>query len=120
MALILIVDDDDQFRIMLRQIFELAGHHVTEASNGKECISAYQEKHADLVVTDIFMPEKEGIETIIELRRIFPDVKIIAMSGGGCINKDDCLLMARCLGAKKILTKPFSREKLLKTVSEIL
>ena len=88
MALILIIDDDDQIRRVLRKTLERDGYDVADAPNGKEGIRLYRENPADLVITDIIMPEKEGIETIRELRRDFPEVKIIAISGGGRIGPD--------------------------------
>ena len=120
MASILIIEDDDQFRAMLLEMLKLAGYEVEEASNGKEGIKLYIENPKDLVVTDIIMPEQEGIETIIELRRSFPDVKIIAISGGGRITAKDHLQIAKDLGAIQTLPKPFGREKLLKAIREVL
>jgi len=95
MSRILIIDDDAQILKMLRQILEREKYHVTEASNGKEGLRLYRENPADLVITDIIMPEKEGIEIIIELKRDYPDVKIIAISGGGRINPEDYLDIAK-------------------------
>ena len=83
MARILIIDDEEKFRKMLRQMLERAGHEVVEAPDGKEGVKLYREKLTDLIITDIFMPEKEGIQTIKELKRDFPEAKIIAISGGG-------------------------------------
>lgn len=94
MPLILIIDDDDQIREMLRQMLERAGYEVTDAPNGKVAMKLYREQPADLIITDLIMPGKEGIETIIELRRDFPEVKIIAISGGGRIAPRDYLAMA--------------------------
>ena len=118
-ALILIIDDDDQLRGMLREMLEHAGYEVTDASNGKEGIRLYRENPADLVITDLIMPEKEGIETIMDLRQEFPEVKIIAMSGGGRVEPDSYLHMARGLGALCTLTKPLDRNALLRTVREL-
>src|SRR5687767_14027836 len=83
MASILLVEDDEQLRPMLKLVLERGGHQVQEAGNGKEALKIYLRHPTDLVVTDLVMPDKEGLETILELRRIYPDVKIIAMSGGG-------------------------------------
>jgi len=77
-------------------------------------------KPTDLIITDIVMPKKEGIETIVELRRDFPEVKIIAMSGGGNLGPDTYLQMAKGLGAMRTLTKPIKREDFLKAVWELL
>jgi PAS domain S-box-containing protein len=119
-GLILVIDDDDQFRGMLRETLEHAGYDVADAPNGKEGIRLYRENPADLVITDIIMPEKEGIETIRELKRDFPEVKIIAISGGGRIGPDSYLKMAKGLGAQRTLTKPLERDELLKTVRELI
>ena len=120
MALILIIDDDDQIRRVLRKTLERDGYDVADAPNGKEGIRLYRENPADLVITDIIMPEKEGIETIMDLRREFPEVKIIAMSGGGRIGPEDYLNMAKGLGAQRTLTKPLERDELLKMVMELI
>ena len=83
MARILIIDNDVQILNMLRQTLEREGYDVLKASNGKQGIRLHREEPVDLIITDIIMPEKEGIETILELKRDYPDVKIIAISGGG-------------------------------------
>lgn len=120
MPLILIIDDDNHVRGMLRQTLERAGYDVLDAPNGKEGMNLYRQDPADLVITDLIMPEKEGIETIIELRREFPDVKIIAMSGGGIIEPETYLRMAKGLGAVRTLTKPIERKDLLEAVREFI
>jgi CheY-like chemotaxis protein len=119
-GLILVIDDDDQLRGMLREMLEHAGYEVADAPNGKEGIRLYRENPADLVITDIIMPEKEGIETIMDLRREFPEVKIIAMSGGGTIEAEKYLRMAKGLGAVRTLTKPIERKELLEAVREVI
>ena len=120
MASILIIDDDAQFRAMLRQMLSRAGYEVLEASNGKEGMRIYRDKPADLVITDLIMPEKEGIETISDLRREFPDVKIVAISGGGKMGPEDYLRGAKLLGAQRILTKPVEKEEILEAVRELI
>jgi CheY-like chemotaxis protein len=120
MAQILIIDDEDEVRSMLRQMLEQAGHEVTEAVNGTEGIEIYEQDAPDLIVTDIIMPEKEGVETIISLRRADPDLPIIAISGGGRLDATDFLTMARKLGARHTLSKPFRRDQLLDAVRECL
>ena len=119
MASILIIDDDPQILVMLGQILEREGHEVVEASNGKEGLKLYRENPTDLVITDLIMPEKEGIETIMELRRHFPDVKIIAISGGGQIDAEQYLSMAQKLGVEKTFAKPVVRAELLKVLREL-
>ena len=120
MARILIIDDDVQILDMLRQTLELKGYEVVDATNGKEGIRLYRENPADLIITDIVMPEKEGIETIIELKRNFPDVKIIAISGGGRITPEGYLSMAKRLGANRTFEKPVERDELLAAVRELI
>lgn len=117
---IIVIEDDDQLRSMLRKMLERSGYDVVEACNGKEGIQFYRENPSDLIITDIIMPEKEGVETIRELKRDFPDVHIIAISGGGHIGPEDYLHMAKMLGAQRTLSKPVEREVLLKTVAELL
>ncbi len=119
-AHILVIDDDDRIRIMLRQMLEAVGYEVVNASNGKEGIRLYRKDPAYLIITDIIMPEKEGIEVIMELKKDFPDVKIIAISGGGQIDAEEHLHMAKMLGAKFTFTKPFERKELLDAVKEIV
>lgn len=120
MARILIIDDDVHILRMLRQTLERKGYEVIEASNGKEGIRLYREEPADLIITDLIMPEKEGIETIKELRRDFPQLKIIAISGGGRIGPEVYLSMAKKLGAMRTFIKPIAREELLEAVRELL
>ena len=121
MAHILVIDDDSTILDMLQQILEREGYNVVKALNGKEAIKIYREKPTDLIITDIIMPEKEGIETIRELIKGYPNIKIIAISGGGyLLGAEDYLHMAKLLGAQGTLTKPIEREKLLKTVRGLL
>ncbi len=120
MAKIMIIDDDDQFRKMLRQTLIKAGYEVMEASNGGEGIKNFSKEPTDLIITDIVMPDKEGIETIMEIRQISPTVKIIAVSGGGRIGSDSYLDLARKLGAEKTFSKPVDRKEVLETIKEIL
>ncbi len=120
MARILIIDDEGELRAMLRQMLEHAGHEVTEAVNGAEGIEFYERDKHDMIITDIIMPEKEGVETILALRRADPELPIIAISGGGRLDATDFLTMAKKLGARHTLTKPFRREQLLEAVGECL
>lgn len=120
MAHILIIDDDALIRKILRQALEREGHKIVDASNGREGIRLQRRERADLIITDMVMPEKEGIETIMELKKEFPDVKIIAISGGGLGDSENYLQMAKMLGAKFTFTKPVGIEKLLKAVKEII
>ncbi|MBU8871023.1 MAG: response regulator [Gemmatimonadales bacterium] len=120
MAKILIVDDDEQVRGMIKLILERDGYEVEEAGDGNEAIEVYCREEFDLVVTDIVMPGKEGIETIMELRGINPKAKIIAISGGGRINPEDYLKWARRFGVTHTFTKPVDRTSLLEAVGELL
>ena len=120
MARILIIDDDVQVLDMLKQTLECEEYEMVGSPNGKEGIRLHREDPVDLIITDIIMPEKEGIETIMELKRDFPDVKIIAISGGGIIGPEDYLHMAKILGAKRTFAKPVDRDELLKAVKELI
>lgn len=119
-ARILVIDDDDLIRSMLTQMLGAAGYDVITAANGDIGIKLFREQPADLIITDIIMPEKEGWETIMELRRDFPNVKIIAISGGGRQGPYSYLMLAKRFGAERIFTKPLKRDELLKAISELL
>ncbi|RMF90686.1 MAG: response regulator [Nitrospinota bacterium] len=120
MKRILVIDDEAPVRRMLRQTLEYAGYTVVEAEDGKEGLKQYRAEPADLVITDILMPEKEGLETIRELRREFPETKIIAISGGGRSGVLDFLNVAEKLGAHRTFHKPFSLQDLLTAIRELL
>jgi DNA-binding response OmpR family regulator len=119
-ARILVVDDEVQIRTMLRQLLERSGYDVADAPDGKVGMELQSEEPADLVVVDILMPSKDGIETIKELARDFPEVKIIAISGGGVLPQQEYLAMAEGLGAMCTLTKPIEGEELLEAIRELL
>jgi CheY-like chemotaxis protein len=120
MARILIIDDEPQIRSMLRLMLERVGYEVTEAPDGIEGIRRYRENPADLIITDLIMPNKDGIGMIIDLKKEFPKVKIIAMSGGGVNRPEGYLDGAKKLGAARTLTKPIDRDEMLKAVKETL
>ncbi|MEW6262107.1 MAG: response regulator [Thermodesulfobacteriota bacterium] len=120
MTRILVIEDDENTRDVLRQMLNRSGYEVVEARDGKEGLKLYRMEPADLVITDILMPEKEGIQTIMELRREFPWVKIIAISGGGVVGPETYLTMARELGADRTLSKPFTLTALVALVKELL
>jgi len=120
MARILIIDDEPQIRSMLTLMLERDGYEVVEAPDGVEGIKVYRQNPADLIITDLIMPNKDGIGMIIDLKKEFPDVKVIAMSGGGLNKPDGYLKGAKKLGAACTLTKPIDREEMLKAVREIL
>ena len=120
MARILVIDDEPSVRELLYAMLIEEGYEVVEAADGKTGMRLFKESPADLVITDLIMPEKEGIETIMDLRREYPHVKIIAMSGGGIIQAEDYLGMARGVGADRVFEKPFGVADMLKAVSELL
>lgn len=135
MAKILLIDDDDDFRKMLKTAMERAGHEVTEAVNGEDGHRIFAEHPHELVITDIFMPQKEGIHTIFDFRMAYPDLKIIAISGGGIMAKDldeddilqlvnsemdseSILELATDFGADHVIAKPFNIKYLLQIIDE--
>jgi CheY-like chemotaxis protein len=121
MARILLIDDDHAVRTMLSLTLAHFGHTVIEAGNGREGLDLFKHANADLVITDIVMPEKEGLEVLIELREKHgPPVKVIAMSGGGRQKATDYLRLAKLMGAAKVLAKPFSNEALIAAINELL
>lgn len=120
MAKILVVDDDQNVRTVLKTLLEYNNHEVTLATNGNEGIKKYKEEKHDLILLDIIMPEKEGLETIIELKRDYPDVKIIAISGGGIGGPMDYLEMAELFGALKTIDKPFFEKDVINAIAEVL
>ncbi len=120
MACILVIDDNDELRVTLREILEGTGYEVREASNGREGIARCQAHAIALVITDLLMPEQEGLETIKELRAMAPPPKIIAMSGGGETGRLNFLQAAAVLGANRTLQKPIRARDLLTTVQDLL
>jgi CheY-like chemotaxis protein len=120
MARILVIDDDDTVRLSVRLALEDADHLVEDAADGEKGVTMFRENPADLVVTDIFMPEKEGLETIDEIKRLRPETKIIAISGGGRMDPDDYLTIAKSVGADHSLLKPFDIVKLAEVVETLL
>lgn len=120
MARILIIEDDAAIRDLLRVLLERKGHTVREAGDGQEGIHLYRTDPCDLVITDLIMPRKEGLETIVALRQEFPRLKIIAISGGSRDNREDYLKTAELCGASRIFHKPFNNEEILAAVDELL
>jgi CheY-like chemotaxis protein len=115
-----VVDDEDQDRRELGRALVEAGYEVVEASNGEEALALLKKQDYELMIIDLFMPEKEGIETIREIHRDYPAVKIIAISGMGRLAPEMYLETARRLGAHHTLTKPIQHDKLLEAVVELL
>jgi CheY-like chemotaxis protein len=120
MPCVLLVDDHDQVRKLLETVFTRAGYEVISAPDGDDALELLRENRPDLVVTDILMPKMEGYETIIEIRRVYPDIKIIAMSGGGRNTPDSYLGFAKDFGADAVFTKPIDMRRLLETVEQLL
>jgi DNA-binding response OmpR family regulator len=120
LAHILVIDDDPWILKIFKQILETEGHSVDTAADGQEGIDIYRNFRADLVVTDMVMPVKDGLKTILELDKEFPGVKVIAISGGGVIEPDRYLALAESIGTKKTLTKPVRKDELIKAVNEVL
>jgi CheY-like chemotaxis protein len=119
-ARILIIDDELVIRDLLVDILEREGYETVAATDGNEGIRIYRENPADLIITDLIMPKKEGIETIMELHRDFHNVKVIAMSGGGVNDSELYLQIAKTIGAVKTLAKPLNRKELLEAVKELI
>lgn len=115
---VLVIDDDVLVRGALASALASQGHEVTDAENGKRGLEIFQQCPPDLLITDIIMPEQEGIETIVQIRKTNPDLPIVAISGGGRFGGVDFLRMARSLGADVVLEKPFTVEALLESVAE--
>ena len=120
MKKILIIDDESYILLMLKKMLERAGYEVDLASNGREGMDLFNKETADLVITDIIMPDKEGLELIIEMKRQRPNLKIIAMSGGGRISPDSYLECATHFGAEKVFQKPFRQKELVSAVRELI
>ena len=120
MARILAIDDDEAIRLVLRDALMREGHQVYVARNGEEALKLLEDHPCELVITDIVMPGKEGIETIVELRRSHPEVRIIALSGAGSGGGDDYLRFAEKLGAMRTLAKPMRISDLREVVNQCL
>jgi DNA-binding NtrC family response regulator len=120
MQTILVIEDDSAVRLSLQMMLEDGGYTVKVAENGEVGIDLFREEPADLVITDLFMPRKEGIETISELRRDYPGVKIIAISGGGQHIPGGFLVFAKKLGAIHTFQKPIDNSELLQVVNTVL
>ena len=117
---ILIIDDDAAVSRTLSLILARAGHQVTTASSGRKGLALLTDNEFDLVLTDIIMPELDGIEAIRKIRADHPGLRVIAMSGGGQIDKADFLHMAEALGADGVLEKPVRSERLLELVTSVM
>ena len=116
-AKILLLDDNTALHEPLAEILSLAGHEVTTTASGLEAVEHVRLSPCDLVITDIIMPEQDGIETIIKLRKFSPTLKIIAVSGGGILDGKFYLELASHLGADAVLEKPFSAADILAAIT---
>ena len=117
---ILVIDDDPMMRSSLRTVLEGKGYAVDTLPDGRRALATVEETQPDAVITDIVMPESEGIETIVAIRRVAPHLPIIAISGGGQILEAEFLGMALQLGATAALRKPFELAELLATLQRLL
>ena len=120
MARILLIEDDDTVRTLLHHTLERYGHAVVEARNGDEGLALYPQVAADLLITDLMMPGKGGLEVLAELKEKYPPVKAIAITGGLLHDHRDVLQLAKSLGAATVLAKPFSCETLMAAVHQLV
>ena len=120
MQTILVIDDDPIVRSTIARILERRSYRVLTAENGVKGLRLFADERPDLVITDIIMPEMEGIGTLLEMRRERPDAKVIAISGGGRLGNTDFLDMAKKLGACAVIEKPFDAHELLSRVAAAL
>jgi DNA-binding response OmpR family regulator len=120
MAHIVVIDDEAPIRALVRQILEAEGYQVSEAADGRAGITLLRTLPVALLITDIFMPGQEGIQTIMEVRQHFPQVKVLAISGGSKRLAMDAMPEARAFGAHGSLAKPFTAQELLDAVRALL
>lgn len=120
MPVILVVDDEEGVRGFIRRALEAAGHRIVEAADGKQALHVFRRERPDLVITDIIMPDCDGIETIVVMKDEDPQVKILAVSGGGRAHRMDLLELAPRAGADAVLEKPFRHAQLLECVAPLL
>lgn len=120
MARILLIDDEPAVRKVVRRMLEGAGHEFLEASDGEAGMRLLAEHRPDLVITDLFMPEQDGIVTVRRIRKEFPDVRVIVVSGGDSAGRLDLRRDAEVLGAIASLRKPFAAADLLRTITDVL
>ena len=117
MKRILLIDDDPELLDVLSHVLSQAGYQVATAADGRQASALYRSHTPDIVITDIYMPDRDGLEALMELRRDFPRVKVIAMSGG--ISNQEMLQVASALGASRTLAKPFEPAELLSAVAQL-
>ncbi len=117
---ILVIDDEQSIRLLLEKLLSREGFDVIAAKDGKEGMALFKKEPADLVITDIIMPEKEGIEILMEMRKSYPDTPVIAISGGGFNAPDSYLNVARAAGAVAVFEKPVEKDLLVNAVKNAL
>jgi len=117
---VLIVEDDKELREMLKMMLLRKNFTVLEAENGKAAITHFKPTLTDVVVTDLIMPEEDGLKVVIKLRELKPSIKIIAISGGGKVGPGSYLNLAKALGADAIYSKPFSLNDLVAKIEQLL
>src|SRR5471032_981260 len=118
---VLVADDEENIRLLMTSWLEQAGHRVTQAANGREAGLLAEKTKFDLVVTDVLMPEVDGVGLIAELKKVSPASRVLAISGGGrIIDSNDCLRIAQGLGAHAAVMKPFNREGFLAAVAQAM
>ncbi len=120
MARILVIDDEQALRRSVVKILEREGHEVLDAADGKVGMRLLREQRPDLVISDLFMPEMDGVELLRQLRRESPELRVVAMSGGAYDGQIELLDVATGLGAAAVLRKPFELEELVSIVSDVL
>ncbi len=120
MVRILVIDDEPSVLDVLRKILHLEGYEVITAANGEEGLELFRQFPCDLVITDMVMPVKDGLQTILELRKERPDIPVLAISGGGNISKERYLVIAGYLDRVITIPKPFSVESITEAVAKLL
>ncbi|HDL64726.1 MAG TPA: response regulator [Proteobacteria bacterium] len=116
---ILVLDDNEDIRRLLSVMLSVEGYTVYDAEATDKALEIIHDTHIDLIITDLIMPDKDGLEVIIELRRNFPDIKIIAVSAGGRIGPSTYLDMAKKLGAHRVFNKPFNQQEIIQAIVEL-
>ena len=120
MKKVLLVDDEESIRTMLRAVLSDPEYTFAEATNGTEALDVLEKGEFDLIITDVIMPDCDGIELVMSVRKKLPDIKVIVMSGGGRVRADHYLNLAEKLGAARVFEKPFKTAELRETVKELL
>ncbi|NQU49874.1 MAG: response regulator [Planctomycetes bacterium] len=120
MPTILVVDDDPEIRSTLKKLLELSGHSIFTASSGVEAQQCLAKEDVDLMITDIVMPDQDGLENMKASKLLKPDLPIVAMSGGGRLKTENYLRLAKAFGATAVLEKPFDTATLLHTIQQAL